>query len=612
MTGDSHQFLDEDCDYVTMQCKKHRLSGWRLRIFDALAQGRDFMRPEPWKDALSQEQREVVFVISKYEEYDQEIQWNIDEWMSEIPLVSVDTESPLGNALPITAQIAFAHSLHAFIFRLDLLRRQRPEARTVTELLPQHLVNHLHRRTTRVLVSGGDESVHFGPIRTIDVQDLFKRHRHYFRYANPGVSTEESGKSGPSIIGMMTNVYSHEPMKRTEADRWFGHLVERLPETKKTRWHGYSRWPKWRVPLYEWKELTALQLWYMVHDLWLPIAFVFLMVQRDLFELKEDQGEEDLGLNSSLAWGVMAGILERSPSFFRPVFSDSDDELELCISAEEMAEVRDEAPDLSERQSTSKPDPVRNSVTELPYKKRQKSRPYAIPLNLNTTTKALNARVTHPEWGQHCGFCSSTHHTFAFGAESVACPYAKERVQADGRTLIRTAVCLYPRCKVKHLHVTKVCPTLHVICTTCGIRGHLGDCQKTSEWLQRALDDFEQYAHLGLYTSHRFDKPEWGFYPRRKSKFEHERMPDYKVLLEMDPKEAYELAHQRCPVRIMQTNLWTYKHRLHTLYILNRPEQYQLGQGEARAGEEQSEDKSTELREGRLMNKTGKKVEISE
>ncbi len=595
------KFLEYGCDFVAMHRKRCHLSGQRLNVFDVMTQGRDFVCPVPWRDELTTEQQEAVIEISCYDEYDVELQCEVNQWIKEMPLVSVDTTSTVGRAIPMTVQIAFGHSFNVLIFWIDALHVQRPEAQTIVELLPQHLVNLLHCHSTYVLVSGEDEGVHFGPIHMVDVQQLYLKHRCFFSFFNPEVSMYDGGKSDLAIIGMVTNDYCHKPIEEAVAKRWFSHLMCRLPqhELHVDHWHGYRRWPHWRIPNSNLSGSEApelLKLWCMTHDVWLPLAFVFMLVQRELFELKEEDYEKCTSVG--VAWKVTKSLIERSTSVFRPDFSDTDlyNEGELSTSAEEFAKFSAKVSSSVDSSSTlpvSGPTPVmrplkrkreekrdnlpeRNPVTEMPFKKKHKSRPFAIPLGMGVLTGYLNPRVEYPEWGQRCGFCASSKHTFAFGMESIACPYAKERLRANGRTLCKTTVCLYSRCKIRHLHVTKVCPTLHHICRACGLRGHFSNCQMTSEWLQKALKDFEAYAHLGMYTSQRFDSPEWGFFPRRKAKFQFEQLPEYARLLDMAPKDAYELTRKKCPVRIHQTHLWLRQHVLHSLFLTNRPEKYVL------------------------------------
>ncbi len=71
--------------------RKHcHLSGQRLNVFDVMTQGRDFVRPVPWRDELTTEQREAVIEISCYDKYDVELQSEVNQWIKEMP-----TQHPL-------------------------------------------------------------------------------------------------------------------------------------------------------------------------------------------------------------------------------------------------------------------------------------------------------------------------------------------------------------------------------------------------------------------------------------------------------------------------------------------------------------------------------------
>ena len=104
-------------------------------------------------------------MIERYDKYNELLRAEVDTCMKEMPLVSVDTESRIGEEHPFTTQIAFMHSFCVIIFRLDKLWHQGLKAlHQVVNLLPAHLVIHLHHPDTSVLVSGVGESHHFGPI----------------------------------------------------------------------------------------------------------------------------------------------------------------------------------------------------------------------------------------------------------------------------------------------------------------------------------------------------------------------------------------------------------------------------------------------------------------
>ncbi len=190
------------------------LTGAAKEVFDTLGWGRCRVRPIPWLDYLTRCQREAVRIIERYDQYDELLCTEVDTYMREMPLVSVDTESQIGEEHPYTAQFAFMHSFCVIIFRLDKLWHQGLRtSRRVVDLLPAHLVVHLHHPNTSVLVSGARESHHFGPIQMVDVQHLFMANRHCFSYADPTVATRHCGKCGLAIISMVTNDYCHKPMK---------------------------------------------------------------------------------------------------------------------------------------------------------------------------------------------------------------------------------------------------------------------------------------------------------------------------------------------------------------------------------------------------------------
>ncbi len=142
----------------------------------------------------------------------------------------------------------------------------------------------------------------------------------------------------------------------------------------------------------------------------------------------------------------------------------------------------------------------RDRDLEMPYKCRKKGRSYAEPLVLSAKMRTQNARVMYPEMGQHCGFCGGCHHTYAFGRAQVACPYARAALNYSGAISLYPR-CTYPRCEIRHLHYTRVCPTLHALCSHCELRGHMGGCLATKSWVKQALEDFEAVADEGVYTS---------------------------------------------------------------------------------------------------------------
>ncbi len=260
-------------------------------LFHRLTRARNFVRPIPWLDKLTSGQQTRVKEISGYSQYEG-WKWRVDFWMRETPLVSLDTESRKGETLPYTVQVAFAHSLQVLIFRLDKLKRERPEADSVLELLPIHLVRHLRSARTIVLVSE-DETKYLDSVQCTDIKSIFIRYRSTFSFHDDRVALKDCGQSGPAIISMVANDYSHKPMSRELAKRWFSHLVDRMPEEerRKDQWHGYSRWPRWRYSgvLYDWTLPHDVTTWYMVHDVWAPLSFVYMVIQRQLVHLREDR-----------------------------------------------------------------------------------------------------------------------------------------------------------------------------------------------------------------------------------------------------------------------------------------------------------------------------------
>ncbi len=197
--------------------------------------------PIPWLDYLTCRQREAVYMIEHYDQYNELLRTEVDTCMREMPLVSVDTESRIGEEHPFTAQVAFMHSFCVIIFCLDKLWHQGSRtSHRVVDLLPAHLVIHLHHPDTNVLVSGAGESHHFGPIRMVDVQHLFMANRHCFSYADRTVATRHRGKCGLVIVSMVTNNYCHKSMKIQLAQDWFGHFG---PHRGRLGWCGYDSWP---------------------------------------------------------------------------------------------------------------------------------------------------------------------------------------------------------------------------------------------------------------------------------------------------------------------------------------------------------------------------------
>ena len=278
------------------------------QLFEELAAAREFVRPVPWLDRLTLRQKARVVEIDSHAQYDD---WaaTVDEWMDVWPLLSLDTESAIGNPLPSTVQVAFGRSMWAIIFRVDSLRAEKEawgvnyDDVTLMDILPVRFVRWLYSTNSFVLVSGANEEEYFPGVDTYDIQDLMYNHRSSFKYSNPWVSVLDSAKTGLAIMSMVANGYTHKPIKKKVAECWFTHLVAR-PEEK---FHGYSKWPYWRLPavLYQWKVPYDTVAWYMVQDVWVPLSFVFMLVQR---HLQLHDGWEG-SYSDVWAWDVIRGVL---------------------------------------------------------------------------------------------------------------------------------------------------------------------------------------------------------------------------------------------------------------------------------------------------------------
>ncbi len=170
------------------------------------------------------------------------------------------------------------------------------------DILPACFVRWLYSTNSFILVSGANEEEYFPGVDTYDIQDLMYSHRSSFKYSNPRVSVLDGTKTGLAILGMVANGYTHKPIKKKVAECWFAHLTH--PEEK---FHGYSRWPCWRLPavLYQWKVPYEIAAWYMVQDVWTPLSFVFLLVQRRLQLRDSWEGS----YSDAWAWDVIRGVL---------------------------------------------------------------------------------------------------------------------------------------------------------------------------------------------------------------------------------------------------------------------------------------------------------------
>ncbi len=578
------------------------------QLYDELEASREFARPVPWLDKLTLRQKARVVEINSHVQYDD---WAaaVDEWMDAWPLLSLDTESAIGSPLPSTVQVAFGRSMWAIIFRVDDLRTEKEawgmdyDDVTLLDILPARFVRWLCSTNIFILVSGAEEK-YFPGVDVYDVQELMYSHRASFKYSNPQVKILDGAKTGLAMVSMVANGYTHKPIKKKVAERWFAHLA--LPEG---RFHGYSKWPSWRIPtvLYHWKVPYDVAAWYRIQDVWTPLSFAFMLVQRRLqlhnnWEgsytnawawsvirdvISPHRNEPRIGLEgfewTILVWEwnelqepcMMTSSLALEPSGPRDTGvagASSSPQLGCQVEASTSSRpLKRKQPDEDHQENISGHPGVFDRELERPYKRRKKGRSYAEPLVLSVKLRAQNARVMYPEMGQRCGFCGGSHHTYAFGLVQVACPYARAALNYSGAISLYPR-CTYARCEIHHLHYTRVCPTLHSLCHRCELRGHMGGCLATKLWVKQALEDFEAVADEGVYTSRRHLDKSWGFYPSSGTSAE----PSYADLLMMDPFSAFSLSKTLCPRRITTTMLWRSSHENAPLFRANRPEQYDL------------------------------------
>ncbi len=132
---------------------------------------------------------------------------------------------------------------------------------------------------------------------------------------------------------------------------------------------------------------------------------------------------------------------------------------------------------------------------------------------LNRDGRARNPYELQPAFDGRCTFCSAKHCSrVVAGTEEPNCRRFREQL-----LYARTRdICDYRRCANKRDHHTAVCPALHQRCDRCFCRGHSSSdfCDLRNPAVMRRLRaDFEESANLGLYTRHRFQQVEWGFYP---------------------------------------------------------------------------------------------------
>ena len=140
--------------------------------------------------------------------------------------------------------------------------------------------------------AGAGEGPHFGLISAMEIQSLNIDRQQNFVYCNDSVREVGSSKCGLLIMGMRGNDYTHNPVlaKRTkhfcasascsreESQGW-------LLTVSVTLVMDSSDGPDLKIRnggLHSWAGGKQL-LWYEVHDVRLPIAFIFVFAQYDLF-----------------------------------------------------------------------------------------------------------------------------------------------------------------------------------------------------------------------------------------------------------------------------------------------------------------------------------------
>ena len=115
-----------------------------------------------------------------------------------------------------------------------------------------------------------------------------------------------------------------------------------------------------------------------------------------------------------------------------------------------------------------------------------------------------NERRISPTFDMLCMFCGSDKHTMYL-------PGKRDLVQCPSYQPPREDLCEYRHCDDRSSHLTAVCHRLHDRCHACKFRGHHKSiCERftTTEF----RNEFEKTADLGVFTSWRFDNPNWGFY----------------------------------------------------------------------------------------------------
>ena len=107
-----------------------------------------------------------------------------------------------------------------------------------------------------------------------------------------------------------------------------------------------------------------------------------------------------------------------------------------------------------------------------------------------------------------CFFCASSEHKRLTKRRDLNCPVA-----IDLRDRGCSVTCSYPLCVNKYgTHSTLACPTLHLRCNRCALRGHNADHCRTYDQ-QLLLNIFECHADLSLFCRYRREHLQWGAFP---------------------------------------------------------------------------------------------------
>ncbi len=162
---------------------------------------------------------------------------------------------------------------------------------------------------------------------------------------------------------------------------------------------------------------------------------------------------------------------------------------------------------------------------------------------LSNAERAWNPYMPTPLFHRRCEVCSSQHCS-RFIRDTTIPNCAKLREQLSFAPTRR--LCDYRRCLASAEHFTSVCPYLHRRCPLCRCRGHGREdrCDlRNEDIMSRLRDDFEEQAHVGLYTRTRCVNVAWGFYPIPPSAVRHAGQPfvDYQRLTSLSVSDALAL-----------------------------------------------------------------------